>query len=395
MDILCLFITYPNKPDNHTMFKNLTKRLSDKGHNVNVVTIQERKYGESTKLNNENGVNVLRVKTGNFFDTNLIEKGLTMLSLGHLFKRAVKKYFSEIDFDLIIHSCPPITYNPLIKYIKKKYNSKSYLILRDIFPDNAKDLGVIDNIFIYKFFKRMERNLYKYSDYIGCMSQGNIKYVLEHNPEVDEKKMHILRNWSNYKEKLSVDQNSIRKDYGYTKDDFIAVFGGNMGKAQGLDFILNIAKKIESKRIKFLLIGRGTQKERLKKRAIDGILKILDYVPKEQYEKLVTACDVGIVSLVNKYSIPNIPSKTVDFFKLGLPIIACIDESTDYGHILENEAKAGLFSIHGEEIDFINNLMEVANNENLRNKMSINARQYYEEYLTTEKATKTILKEIK
>jgi len=397
MNILSLFITYPSKADNHTMFKQLTSKLVDEGHNVYVITLQERKYNEPTKLFKENGVNVLRVKTGNFFDTNFIEKGITMLSLGYLFKRAVKKYFSDIKFDLLIHSSPPITYTPLIKYIKKRDNAESYLILRDIFPDNAVDLGVINKGLIYKVFKWMEKKLYSYSDYIGCMSDANIDYVLKHNPEVDKDKMHILRNWSDYKEKIEVDKKAIREKYGYSSDDFIAVFGGNMGKAQGLGFILDVAKEIKNDDIKFLFVGRGIDKVNLKNRVENekiNNVRVFDYVPKSEYEKLIAACNLGIVSLLNQYTIPNIPSKTVDFFKLGLPIIASIDENTDYGDIIENQAEAGLYSIHGDKKEYINNLNKIINNKDLREEMSRNARNYYEEYLTTKTAVDAIMNQV-
>jgi len=397
MNILSLFITYPSKPDNHTMFKQLTSKLVDEGHNVFVVTIQERKYNKATELFKEDGVKVLRVKTGNFFDTNFIEKGLTMLSLGYLFKRAVKKHFSDIKFDLLIHSCPPITYTPLIKYIKKRDNAESYLILRDIFPDNAVDLGVINKGLIYKVFKWIEKKLYSYSDHIGCMSEANIDYVLNHNPEVDKNKMHILRNWSDYKQIIDVDQKDIREKYGYSSDDFIAVFGGNMGKAQGLGFILDIAKEIKNDKVKFLFVGRGIDKKNLKTRVDNeniNNVKIFDYVPKSEYEKLIAACDIGIVSLLNQYTIPNIPSKTVDFFKLGLPIIASIDENTDYGDIIKNQAEAGLYSIHGDKEKYIENLNKIVENQELSKEMSKNAREYYEEYLTTQTAVDTILNEV-
>jgi glycosyltransferase involved in cell wall biosynthesis len=395
MKILCLFITYPSNPDNHTMFKNLTKKLVDYDNEVYVITLQERKYNLSTTFKMEDSVNVLRVKSLNFFDSNILEKGLTMMSIGFLYKNVIKKYLNKIKFDAIIYSSPPITYNSIIRYIKNKYPLKSYLILRDIFPDNSKDIGLMKDGLLYKHFRKKEIELYCLSDNIGCMSQGNIDYLLSNN-EIDKNKVHILQNWSSDSKNIDK-RHDLRSKYGYKKKDFIIVFGGNMGRSQGLEFILDAAKHIKNKDIKFVFIGRGINKNKLLKRKnsekIENV-RIMDYMPEEDYEAFIKESDVGLVSLDKKCKIPNIPSKTTDYFKAGLPIIACIDKNTDYGKILENEAKAGIYSIHGNIENFLNNIEYFYRKPKVRNKMGKNGRKYYEKFLTCDIAVKTILEKI-
>src|SRR5690606_28874945 len=79
----------------------------------------------------------------------------------------------------------PITFCGVVKYLKKRDNLMSYLLLKDIFPQNAIDLNLLSNRglkgIIYKYFRKKEQKLYKYSDYIGCMSQANVKYILDNN----------------------------------------------------------------------------------------------------------------------------------------------------------------------------------------------------------------------
>ncbi|MGL5962902.1 MAG: glycosyltransferase family 4 protein, partial [Fusobacteriaceae bacterium] len=333
------------------------------------------------------------------FGVSFIEKGITNLTLGNSFKKAINKKFEDIKFDLIIHHTPPITFTPVIKYFKKKYNTKSYLILRDIFPQNAVDLGIIKNKILFQFFRKKESVLYKESDYIGCMSEGNIEYIKKHNPEVKLEKLHILKNWGKIKPKINIQKNEIRKKYGFNENDFILVFGGNMGKPQGLEFLLKAASQYKDKKdIKFLLVGKGNEKKKLEsikeKENLSNII-FLEFIPREEYELLTGACDVGIVSLHSDFTIPNIPSKTVDYCKLGLPILACTDKNTDYPHILENEARCGLASIYGDLESYKINIDKLYFDKFLREELGKNGREYYENELGVNKAYETIIDKLK
>lgn len=399
MKILFLLLDY-SKDENHLgLYKELVYEFKDRGEEVYVATVSEKKYGFETQLAKENGVNVLRIKTGNMFGVSFIEKGLTNLTLGSVFKKEINKYFNNIKFDLVIHHTPPITFTPVIDYLKIKYKTKSYLILRDIFPQNAVDLGIIKNRILFNFFRKKEEKLYEKSDFIGCMSQGNIEYIEKHNLEVDKNKLHILRNWGKIKPILNIDKKSIREKYGFSENDFILVFGGNMGKPQGLEFLLKLAKEYKNKSdIKFLLIGKGNEKSKLqnikKNDNLDNVI-FLDFIPRVEYELLTGACDIGIVSLHSCFTIPNIPSKTVDYCKLSLPILAVVDKNTDYPKILENEAKCGLSSIYGDLEKYKENLEKLYNDFDLRVELGKNGRQYYENELGVDKAYETIMKQIK
>ena len=396
--VLFLLLNYNKKQEFSNLYQDLVYEFKNRGHDVYVATVSERKHGFETKLENEFGINVLRIKTGNMFEVSFIEKGITNLTLGSIFKKEIKKNFKDIKFDIVIHHTPPITFTPVIDYLKKKYGTKSYLILRDIFPQNAKDLGIIRNRFLFDFFKKKESKLYSRSDYIGCMSDGNIEFVKEHNPEVEIEKLHILKNWGKNKELISINKSKIRGEYGYKENDFIVIFGGNMGRPQGLEFLLELANEYKKNdEIKFLFVGKGNEKEKLKRikseKKLENV-KFVDFVPREDYEKLTLACDIGIVSLHSCFTIPNIPSKTVDYCKLGIPILAVTDKNTDYPKILEKEAKAGLSSIYGDLKSYKENFEKLYNDKELRLQLGKNGRKYYEEHLGVDKAYKTIMNKI-
>lgn len=397
MKILFLMIKYTNGSSG--LYEELIEEFIEQGNEVYIATINERRNKESTQLIEENNKKILKIKTGNMFRTNFIEKGLTTISLGYLFKKNIKKYWNDIDFDVVIQNTPPITFTPVVEWLKQKKDTVSYLILRDIFPQNALDLGIIKNKTLFNYFRRKEKKLYEFSDLIGCMSKGNINYLLEHNSEISKNKVHILRNWGKIKERININRKELREKYNYYKDDFVLIFGGNMGKPQELDFLLEVAKELlEEKNIKFLFVGQGTERERLKQKSKEMELlnvKFIDFIPREDYEKVLTMCDLGIISLSSKFTIPNIPSKTIDYFKLSLPVIAFVDKNTDYSVILEREAEAGLSSLHGDMKKAKDNILKFYEDKKLREDFGKNGRDYYERYLGVDIAYDTILREVR
>lgn len=396
MNILFLMINFQDiRKGSPSLYSSLAKEFHENGYNVYVATILEKKHNEETRFENEGGLNVLRVKTGNMFNVNVIEKGITTITVANKLKTAIKKYFNNIKFDLIIYPTPPITFAPLANYMKKRDKAKTYLILRDIFPQNAKDLGIINNHVLFSYFRRKEKKLYEISDHIGCMSQGNIDYVLKHN-EVTKEKLELLPNWAKVDNYKAVDAQKYKAKYGLS-GKIIAVFGGNMGKPQELEFLLELASLYKDRDdIAFLLIGNGTEKQKLLNIAKEKGLKnvvIKDKIPRDDYESLVRSCDIGLINLNRNFTIPNIPSKTLSYFEAEIPVLASIDENTDYGKILDEE-KAGLWSITGDLESYRKNFEKLLNNKELRKEMGKNGKKYLEKNLTVEQAYNTIIKHL-
>lgn len=385
-------ISYPDVARNMNMYTDLTKEFSKKGHDVYVAAPDNG----VTRIQNENGIIVLRIKTLPLFDTGLIKKGLANILLPYQYKNAINKFFKNLNFDLIITPTPPITFLGTVSFLKKKNGSKIYLILRDIFPQNAKDLGLINNI-AFSFFRKKEKKLYMISDQIGCMSQRNIEFVHSHNPDIDINKLHLLPNWTSVDLISPFDQGLGSSSEIELEDKFTAVFGGNFGIPQNLEFLIEVAEKIRGKsEIVFLLIGEGTEKRKIEKLIKDKGLsnvKILDTLPRDMYMKLLKECDVGLVNLSDKFTIPNIPSRTLSYWSVKLPVLAAIDRNTDFGELL-SICNGGLWSFTGDHDSFITNLMFLFDNPAIRKQLGENGYNYLTQELNSEKACMTILSHI-
>lgn len=393
MKVLFLMFAFPDMNKSFNMYTTIVEEFVNNGHDVVIVAPGNNKTG----IYLENKIEVLRVNTLPIKNVPNVLKGVSNLLLPYQFKTAINKFYSDERFDLIISPTPPITLVSLAKFFKKKDNAKFYLILRDIFPQNAVDLGFMKkNSFLHKYFRNKENNLYKEADLIGCMSQGNIDYIKEHNPEVEISKLHELRNFQKKYDGYGFNHQTLRKKYNL-EDKFVVVFGGNMGKPQQLENVLELALRCsEYKNVLFLLLGEGVQMQKLAKTiAISNIdnIRIQGTIPKQEYQDLLSVCDVGLISLHKKFTIPNIPSKALDYFNVGIPVLASLDQATDFGTILEN-ANAGLWSI-AEDIDnFKQNFDKLYHDKLLRNEMGKNGRVYFENNLLPEIAYQTIIKKV-
>lgn len=382
-----LFITsdYKTPDKGSNIYTDLAYALHKKGHQIKVVVAEEKKNTTKTYLNEENEIPVLRVKTGNLYEVSLIEKGLTFLTIARDLKRGIKKFFNNEKFDLILFQSPPLTMQSTVKWAMKKYHANSYLMMKDIFPQNGLDINLYTKTNpMYLYFKWQEKRLYKTASKIGCMSQGNIDYLLEHNKFLKKEKMELFPNTAIIKNinQSRQEKSSIREKYGLKDNDVVAIFGGNFGKPQGLDFMLEVIQKYQkNKQLKFVLIGKGTEKQKIyetiKKKKIKNVLTF-DYIPREEYEKLTRASDIGLIFLDNRFTIPNYPSKTLSYFESSLPIMAATDANTDYKDMIIKE-NCGFWSLSGDIKDYTKKFNKLIESESLRRKMGKNGRKYYEE----------------
>ncbi len=349
MNILFLtLLDFQNLKENN-IYTDLLKHFVKQGHNVSVISPKERRFNEETRLITEDNCRILKLKIGNIQKTGIIEKGISTVLLESRFKSGVKKYFGDIKFDLVLYSTPPITLAGVVKYIKKRDNAKTYLLLKDIFPQNAVDIGMMTKSgvksIIYKVFRRKEKRLYKLSDYIGCMSQANVDYVIKNNPEIVPEKVHICPNSIEVKEKPKNDnKEEIRRKYGIPTDKTVFVYGGNLGKPQNIPFIIECLKENAKYDDRFFVIcGTGTEYPKLKKCVDESSPKnvlLINGLPKDEYESFVSCCDVGLIFLDHRFTIPNFPSRLLSYMQNGMPVLACTDANTDIGKVI-TEGKFG------------------------------------------------------
>jgi glycosyltransferase involved in cell wall biosynthesis len=395
--IVFLALGFPDVAKYTNLYTDLIHEFHHNGHDVLVVAPAEN--AEDTGLRLEGGVKVIRVATLPLFNVGIIKKGIANILLSSQYKKALKQHQIPLDFDLVLMPTPPITLTKTAHWIKKKSGAKLYLILRDIFPQNAVDLKMLNSKgLIHAYFRKKEIELYNVADSIGCMSPANVNYIKKHNPGLNPAKLHLLPNWENlpnYSEESNADE--LTTKYGI-KDKFVVIFGGNIGKPQKMENIIDLAKScLDYPAIVFFIIGTGTEKQMLidlvKNENLTNVI-LEDKIPKTDYNKLLLHADVGLISLSEDFTIPNFPSKVLSYFGNKKPVLASVDLNTDFGTILE-ETNSGLWAEAGKTQLLKEKLVQLYTNPDLRSKMGENGYQYMKENLQPNHAYATIIAETK
>lgn len=344
MNVLFLTIVEMDSIINHGIYPDLLRCFQAHGHQVYAVSPYEKRLQKATELKDDHGAKMLHVQIGNITKCGIIEKGLSTIQIESKFCAAIKKHFSAVKFDLVMYSTPPITFAKVIEYVKRRDHARTYLLLKDIFPQNAVDLGMMSTTGIkgvlYRYFRSKEKKLYALSDTIGCMSQANVDYIITHNPEVDPSIVEVCPNSIEVIDK-SIDEETrrgVREKYGIPQDKKVFVYGGNLGRPQGVDFLIECLKnQRENQEACFLIVGDGTEYAKLEvfaRECPQQNVKLMKRLPKDDYDTMVAACDVGMIFLDHRFTIPNFPSRLLSYMQAKLPVLACTDPNTDIGKVI-------------------------------------------------------------
>lgn len=400
MKVLFLTIIGVKNVSERGLYNDLMRKFRDNGHDVYIACPTERRNKTNTNLRVQDSIHVLSIRTLNFQKTNIIEKGLGSLMIGYQFLNAIKKYYAEVRFDVVIYATPPITFTDVIKYIKEKSQAMTYLLLKDIFPQNAVDLGMMKrHSMIHNYFKRKEKLLYSISDHIGCMSPANIDFVKVHNPYLDTNVLEINPNSIEPLENLiEVDaREAVRSKYAIPNEATAFIYGGNLGKPQGISFLIEILNSnINRHDCFFVVAGSGTEFPRIQDwfdtaKPLNAIL--LKSMKKPEYDLLLQSCDVGLIFLDPRFTIPNFPSRLLSYMECKMPILAATDINTDVGKIIE-ENKFGFWAESGDIKSFNDKVNRLIGNKDMIVEMGTKSYTFLIEHYTVDVSYNQIIKHL-
>ena len=376
------------------MFRDLAKELFIQGHEVTIIS-GSNNISKELDITTEENVRIVRVKAPDL-KTNKLTRLLNEIALGRRIWKQTKNFIDYSEFDLVIYYSPTIFWAYLVNKLKKSFKLKSYLVLRDIFPKWAVDLGLIKKYSLaHLFLKFHEYRLYRSADFIGVQSPKNKLYFEESsflrffNPEV-------LFNWVQPNEDTNVKEiSSIRKDLDI-EEKILFLYGGNIGVAQDLDNLLNLASNLkDQKNIFFLLVGEGTEFDRLSNKIIKEDItnmSLIGSVSPLEFQKIVAASDVGLISLNRDFRTQNIPGKIMSYIKSKKPMLASINEDNDMFDIVHN--KSGYVVLNGDNTTFIKYAIKLAGDKDLRGRMGKNGHDLLHEIFSVESASAKILKKL-
>jgi len=398
MKIIFLALSNIDSIEDGSIYTDLLRFFRDDGHDVTLVTPYERRFHKKTAFFMKQGIRFLHVKVGNIQQTNRYEKGYSLLRLERDYLRAIDAHLADELFDLILFTTPPVTLERVVRRLKgRSPEAIAYLLLKDIFPQNAVDLDYLSfRSPIYHFFRRKERRLYQQADRIGCMSAKNVAYLLSENRYLDPDKIEVCPNTITPQPLEVYDKSFLRKELGLPLGATIYLFGGNLGRPEAIPFLCDVLARCDDPDVFFLILGSGTEYGRLE-RFIEGNglrnAKLTRHVPKAEYDNYVRAADVGLILLDHRFTIPNFPSRLLSYMEAGMPVLAATDVHTDLKDVLlDNEL--GLWCESRDPVAFLSHVRHLKDAET-RSRIGRNARLFLERHYTSDVAVTTILQHLK
>ena len=400
MNVLLLTIA-PKK--SQKMQRDLIREFTKDGHNVFVVCPEDSENLASRRFVGGETEKYLFVNSGNSVGKiGFVKKVLNFLLTDFHYRQALKKALQDIHIDLVLYSTPPITLVNTITWVKKKYSAKTYLMLKDIFPQNAVDMGMMKKNgimgLVWRYFRNKERKLYHVSDHIGCMSPANCCYVLQENLDIAPEKVKLCVNAYAQEPLVAVDKTAVREKYGIPAKRMVFLYGGNLGKPQGLNYLVKILRENQNKDDRFFVVcGGGNDEQTLLHYIAEEKPSNVLYrkpLPPDEFDVLSRACDVGMVFLDHRFTIPNFPSRMLSIMLNGIPILAATDANTDVGIVIA-DGDMGWWCESTETAPFNDFIDEICNHPGLALQKGKNARAYYEAHYTSEIAYQQIMEGIK
>ena len=396
MNILFLTLVPTHSIASRGIYNDLMREFVRRGHTPYIVCPIERRFRQPEQVIQSDGAHILQVRTLNIQKTNLIEKGIGTLLLEHQFMNAIKRHWSDLRFQLCIYSTPPITFNKIIAW-QKSLGVPTYLLLKDIFPQNAVDLQMFSRHSpFYWLFRRKETRLYALSDRIGCMSPANCRFVITHNPKVNPGKVHVCPNSIELHTEVTqtAKDKTILHKYGIPADRPLFIYGGNIGKPQGIDFLIQILDELKERTdLHICIAGDGTESHKLhnwyasvKPKAVT----VMNLLPKADYDLLVAAADVGMIFLDHRFTIPNFPSRLLSYLECRQPVFLATDRNTDIGTIA-GDNHFGMWCESGDMNVAIAQINSLAADPGLREEMGENGYRFLKENYTVDKTADIIL----
>lgn len=371
-----------------SIYFDLLQTFVENGHDVTI----SYATNEKTRVFEENNITYLAFKSLNMVkNKNMIEKGLATVLFDYTLRKNLSKYL-PCDYDIVLYSTPPITYIKALKMLKRKNeHTFFYLMLKDAFPQNAVDIGILkEDGLLHRYFRFKERGIYNWSNRIGVMSEANREFVLATYPTL-ENKLEILPNTLTLSNNLN---NLTRADFGLPKNKKILLYGGNLGLPQAVPYILECYEKIKNNDELILVIAGNGAKDYLVKDYIKEHkptnLIFFDYMEQARYDNLVSISDIGLIFLDYRFTVPNFPQRLLSYISHRKPVVCATDVNTDIGTIAE-KYNFGVFSPSNDSESWRDKVVKLAKDDILLKEMGDNAYQYLIEHCTSDYAYKTII----
>ena len=380
----------PLRTSGAVQLRDLSREFARQGHALTVL-VASPQQAESWCLETLDGVEVLRLKTPRTKDVGYVRRTLAELLMPFLMRRHYRQSsMAAVHWDAVVWYSPSIFLGPMVRYLKDASACPSYLIIRDIFPEWAVDMGLMDKGLPYLFFRAIANYQYSVANVIGIQTPGNSVYFEQWQSQPG-RRLEVLQNWLS---DAPPGKCPIRIENTALAGRRIFVYAGNMGIAQGMNHILAFVHAMQDQAdAGFVFVGRGSDSLRLRTEAERlGLQNVLffDEIAPDEIPGLYAQCHVGIVALDVRHKTHNIPGKFISYMQAGLPVLALINPGNDLEHMIQSN-RVGVVSTR-TDTELLHALaMQVLQELQVTTDFHARCRSLYQRLFAPENAVKQIV----
>ncbi len=338
----------------------LAEGFLERGHKVTVIASSANKANGSVEERQER---ILYSPTIRMKKKTTVMRMLNNLSFG------INSVFTAIKagkVDVVITTSPP----PLVSFggwlIAKCKGARLVYDVRDIWPDVALEMGSFtQDSFYCKVFSRITRFMYRHADWVTTVSPGKVEKIRQHvieagGKKADPNKVKLVANGFDERILSSTMDEDLVHQYELDKK-FTCVYVGNIGLAQGLGALLDMAAQSKHKDVQFLLFGKGAEKDKLAAKAQElGLtnVKFCGVLPHEKVCTLLSYAKLSFIPLKSAKMKDSIPTKVYEALGIGCPVLlvaegdACkIVEETQMGRCVSPDHPEQLADVFDDMVE--------------------------------------------
>lgn len=325
----------PLRSSGAVQLRDLSRELVRQGHDVTVL-IPAPTQQAPFQIEEKDGMRIVRLKSLQTKDVSYARRTLGELLMPFAMLRNLQRSpLAQETWDGVVWYSPTIFLGPIANALKKRSHCRSYLIVRDIFPEWALDMGLLRPGPIYGFFRKIARYQYSVADVIGVQTAGNLSYLTSWIQRPG-RRAEVLQNWLADTPDTGC---SIRIEASPLAGRKIFVYAGNMGIAQGMGILIELANHLQHRRdIGFLFVGRGSDAQKLREQAVtQGLdnVAFFDEIDPDEIPGLYARCHVGVVALDGRHKTHNIPGKFLSYMQCRLPVLAIVNPGNDMVELIQ------------------------------------------------------------
>lgn len=259
------------------------------------------------------------------------------VSLAIFYKASLK--VRRNDVILVVTNPPSLLF--LMAIICRLRRAKFFILVHDVFPENLVAASLVKpHSLTLQVLRILSKWVYQRAHKIIVIGR-DMGALIQDKLGKGTDRVHVIPNWAEVNEisPQARDKNSLLHDLGL-QEKFIVQFAGNLGRVQGVEYLIQAAERLKHDGVHFLFIGDGAKKQVIEERIKSGELTnitLLKNRPRSEQSNFLNACDLSLVSLAPGMLGLGVPSKTYNIMAAGKPVVAVVDAQSEVGMLVKEE----------------------------------------------------------